>query len=152
MQLKFPTYKRIILKNELVGGLSAMQQRTVRYAAADCPQHNLAVPPELPMHLDKLKTILRTVRDPVADCPWFTFANSPEPTTSLAEFRTLRQTVRSQLTNHLQFNSAKPIRDNNVSRLISNLTGGLSDTPLRTIRGSSTRNHQKHNASGQTLT
>ena len=64
-----------------------MRQRTVRYAAADCPQLNLAVPPELPTSLDKLKTILWTVRDPVADCPQFTFANPPEPTTSLDEFQ-----------------------------------------------------------------
>ena len=54
---------------------------------ADCSQLNLADLPELPMFLDKFKTILRTVRDPVADCPQFTFANPPEPTTSLDEFQ-----------------------------------------------------------------
>ena len=34
---KIPTYKRIILKNELVGRLSAMRQRTVR--SSTLPSH-----------------------------------------------------------------------------------------------------------------
>ena len=67
MQLNFLTNKRTTLKRT--------SSRTVRYAAADCPQLNLADLPELPTALDKLKTILRTVRDPVADCPQYTFAN-----------------------------------------------------------------------------
>ena len=61
--------------------------RTVRYAAADCPQLKLADLPDLPPSLDKLTTIRRTVRDPVADCPQYTSANSPEPTTSLDKFQ-----------------------------------------------------------------
>ena len=57
-----------------------MRQRTVRYAAANCPQLNLASLPELPTFLDKFQTILQTVRDPVADCPQFIYANPPKTT------------------------------------------------------------------------
>jgi len=86
---KIPYLQKNHTQNELAGGLSAMRQQTVRYAAADCPQLNLADLPELPSSLDKLKTILRTVRDSTADCSQYTFANPPKPTTSLDEIQAL---------------------------------------------------------------
>ena len=130
-------------------GLSATQQRTVRYAAADCPQLKLADLPDLPTSLDKLTTIRQTVRDPVADYPQYTSANSPEPTTSLDEFLDWLADCPRLSSGLSATHLRQSTRDNDVSGRISNPNGGPSGPPWRTVRSSLCPTTRDDNVSGQ---
>ena len=126
---------------------------------ADCPQYNSADPPEPTTSLDKFQSIRRTGCSNIADCPQFNSAIPPEATTPLdkilistvdgPQFTLLipPETITS-LDKILDYTADCPLSNSGPSAVQpcephqrqhrlwtkSNMIGGLSAPPRRTIR------------------